>query len=139
MFFGPLNVSKNEQLTDLSALYLSEVLRRQDFQHSHIKKLDMSKTKMQEKAGMFIGEALLSNPEYPIEYIKFKEINLEEIGLHRILEAANANKHIKRINVGIISDKGLSIMSELLASNTTLLRLEFSESKVSLALNLFSR
>ena len=30
-FFGPLNVSKNEQLTDLSALYISEVLARQDY------------------------------------------------------------------------------------------------------------
>ena len=78
----------------------------------------------------------MSNPEYPLEYIKFKDVNLEETGLHRILEAANANKHIKRINVGIISDKGLSIMSELLASNTSLLRLEFSESMISLTLNL---
>ena len=83
---------------------------------------------------MFIGEALLSNPEYPIDYLKFKGVNLEETGLHRILEAANVNKHIRRLNVGIISDKGLSILSQLLAFNTSLLRLEFSESKITFTL-----
>jgi hypothetical protein len=84
---------------------------------------------MQEKAGLFIGEALLLNPLYPIQRIKFKGVNLEESGLYRILEAVNANKNISRIHLGVISDYGLKTMAELLKSNKSLLRLEFSESK----------
>ena len=83
---------------------------------------------MQEKAGIFIGEALLANPLYPLQRIKFKGVDLEESGLYRILEAVNANKNISRINLGVISDFGLKSMAELLKENTTLLRLEFSES-----------
>jgi hypothetical protein len=130
-FNGPLDLSKNNGLTDLSALYISEILSSKNKQ-SHIKKLNISGANMEEKAGIFIGDALLANPNYPIEYLKFKEINLEETGLHRILEAANANHHIKRLNVGLVSDKGLNIMSELLAHNSSLHRLEFTESNAKL-------
>jgi hypothetical protein len=80
---------------------------------------------MGEKAGLFIGEALLANPGYPTEHLKFKEIDLEATGLYRLLEAANANKHVKRLNVGLVSDQGLGIMSELLQHNSSLHRLEF--------------
>ena len=69
---------------------------------------------MQYKAGMFIGDALKENPNYPIEKIIFRDINIEENGLFRMLEAANANKNILRLQVGIVSDLGLNIMSELL-------------------------
>ena len=82
---------------------------------------------MKSKAGVFIGEALLSRPDYPIEKIKFKYVNLEESGLYRLLEATNANANIKKINVGIVSDYGLRTMSELLPRNKSLLRLEFQE------------
>ena len=80
---------------------------------------------MKAKAGHFIGEALLTNPSYPIERIKFKDVNLEENGLYRLLEATNQNKNIKRIHIGVISDYGLLAMSELLKANKSLLRLEF--------------
>lgn len=62
---------------------------------------------MQEKAGTFIGEALLNNPDYPIERISFKDVNLEENGLFRIIEAAAVNKNIQKLHIGIISDQGL--------------------------------
>lgn len=125
-FTGPLDLSKNAGLTDLSALYVSEILAAGT---AHIKKLNLSGTTMGEKAGLFIGEALLAHPGYPIEYLKFKEIDLEETGLYRVLEAANANKHVNRLNVGQVSEKGLGIMSELLQHNSSLHRLEFAESK----------
>lgn len=128
-FKGPLNLKSNTQLTDLSALYISEIFTAMDFSSSHITELNLSETKMQEKAGLFIGEALLANPLYPLQRIKFKGVDLEENGLYRILEAVNANKNISRINLGVISDFGLKTMAELLKENTTLLRLEFSESK----------
>jgi len=109
----------------LSALYLSEVLSKKDFSHSYITELNLSDTKLQAKAGLFIGEAILGNPNYPIERIKFKNVNLEENGLYRLLEAVNANKNINRMHLGIVSDEGLRTMSELLKNNNNLRRLEF--------------
>lgn len=84
---------------------------------------------MMDKAGLFIGEALLNNPSYPIHKLEFKGVNLEDSGLYRILEAINANKHITQVHLGLVSDYGLKAMSELLTANTSLLKLEFSESK----------
>jgi hypothetical protein len=129
---GPLILSKNSELTDLSALYIAEVLSKVGTYHSHITKLKLSHTKMMDKAGLFIGEALLNNPSYPLHKLEFKGVNLEESGLHRILEAINANKHLSQVHLGLVSDYGLQTMSELLASNTSLLKLEFSESKLTL-------
>jgi hypothetical protein len=131
-FVGPLNLKANSQLSDLSALYISEALARRDFEKTHITELNLSETKMQEKSGIFIGDALIGNPLYPIERIKFKGLNLEDSGLYRIVEAINANKNIKRAHLGIISDYGLRTMAELLKVNKTLLRLEFQESKLHL-------
>ncbi|TNV84357.1 hypothetical protein FGO68_gene9394 [Halteria grandinella] len=128
-FRGPLNLKCNTQLTDLSALYISEIFAQRDFSRSHITELNLSETKMQEKAGLFIGEALLQNPLYPLQRLKFKGVNLEESGLYRVLEAVNANKNISRIHLGVISDYGLRTMAELLQGNKSLLRLEFSENE----------
>jgi hypothetical protein len=113
----------------LSALYIAEAFAKHTAE-SNITELNLSSTSMQLKAGLFIGEALLANPAYPIERIKFKDVNLEESGLYRLLEAANQNKNIKRVHLGVVSDYGLKTMSELLKGNTSLLRLEFQESKL---------
>ena len=78
---------------------------------------------MESKSAQFIGEALLANPAYPIEQLKFKGVKLEETGLYRLLEAVNANKNIHRLHVGIISDYGLRTMAELLKANKSLLKL----------------
>lgn len=80
---------------------------------------------MLDKAGIFLGEAIIANKKYPIERIKFKDVSIEETGLYRILEAVNANHNIKRIHVGIISDYGLTAMAQILASNVSLVTLEF--------------
>lgn len=82
---------------------------------------------MESKSAQFIGDALLANPSYPIEQIKFKGVNLEQTGLYRLLEAVNASKHIHTLHIGIISDYGLRTMSELLKTNKTLSRIEFQE------------
>ena len=92
---------------------------------------------MQSKAGLFIGEALLANPSYPIQRLKFKDVDLEENGLYRLLEAVNINKNITKLHVGIVSDYGLRTMSELLTTNTSLLKLEFQESKYNKGLYIF--
>lgn len=117
----------NVELTDLSVLYLSEAIRHS--RESSITMMNFSSTNMQSRAGEFLGEALLSNPGYKIEKIKFKDVNLENNGLHRLLEAANANHNITRLHLGVVSDFGLITMSELLRNNTSLLRIEFQESK----------
>ena len=121
-FRGPLKLSGNVNLTDLTGLYLSEIFSAK---HGHaLRELDLSgNIKMESKSAQFIGEALLANPTYPIEDLKFKGVNLEETGLYRLIEAVNANKHIHKLHVGIISDYGLRTMSELLKANRSLLKL----------------
>jgi len=121
-FRGPLKLSGNVHLTDLTGLYLSEIFSAK---HGHaLRELDLSgNIKMESKSAQFIGEALLANPTYPIEELKFKGVNLEETGLYRLIEAVNANKHIHKLHVGIISDYGLRTMSELLKANRSLLKL----------------
>ena len=123
-FRGPLKLSKNVNLTDLSGLYLAEIFATK---HGHaITELDLSgNLKMESKTAQFIGEALLSNPHYPIEKMHFKGVNLEETGLYRLIEAVNANKSIHKLHVGVISDYGLRTLAELLPLNKSLLKLEF--------------
>lgn len=124
-------------MSDLSALYISEVITSHESsqQQSGITELNLSATNMKAKSGLFIGEALLANPTYPITRIKFKDVDLEENGLYRLLEAVNATKSILRVHIGVISDFGLRTMSELLRENTNLLRLEFQESKTHICLH----
>ena len=126
-FVGPLNLEGNSTLTDLSALYISEVLKRSDHENTKITALNLTKTLLQDKAGIFIGDALLGNPAYPLKKLKFKDVNLEETGLYRLLEAANSNANIEKMHLGFVSDYGLKAMAELLKTNTSLLKLEFEE------------
>mmetsp|Transcript_1043 Transcript_1043/g.1910 ORF Transcript_1043/g.1910 Transcript_1043/m.1910 type:complete len:313 (-) Transcript_1043:8-946(-) len=84
---------------------------------------------MMHKTGIYIGDALIQNPEHPVEKINFKNVFLEEDGLLRILEACNANKNIERVNLGFVTDKGLKLMSETIAHNLTLKKIKFQEHK----------
>ena len=45
----------------------------------------------------------------------------------RILEAANQNKNIKKLNIGTITDAGLKVVADILRENTSLEELEFEE------------
>lgn len=65
---------------------------------------------LKSKTGIFIGDALINNCEHPIEKLNFKNVYLEDDGLLRILEACNANKHIKKVTLGYVSSTGLKIM-----------------------------
>ena len=86
---------------------------------TNITKLNLSKNKkgLGKKAGVFIGDALIQNPDHPVEKINFKDVYLGEDGLIRILEACNANHHIKKLSIGFVSAKGLKMMGETLADN----------------------
>ena len=46
------------------------------------------------KAGEYIGAALVENPDYPLGKLVFGGVCLEDTGLVRVIEAANANKNI---------------------------------------------
>jgi hypothetical protein len=76
MFDGEINLAKND-LTDLSALYISSSLSK----FKGLKSLDMSGNKLQSKAGEYIGDFLIENPDYNIHTLKFKGNRLEEYGL----------------------------------------------------------
>ena len=78
---------------------------------------------------MFIGQGLIDNIDHPVSKISFKNCDLGETGVHRIIEASNCNKNVKKINLGIISDRSLKSIGELLKDNTSLEKLKFSEHK----------
>ena len=94
----------------------------------NITELNLSNNSMQAKAAVCIGDALIKNPEYPIQQILLRNINIGEDGVHRLMEAANLNKNIRRLHVGILSDLALLKLASKLCSNTgNLLKLEFQE------------
>ena len=124
-FHGPLDLSNNVQLTDLSGLYLSEVFSR-TIEGAGITELNLSgNTSLETKTAQFIGEALLRNPSYPIGKLTFKDVRLEETGLYRLIEAVNQNRNVHKLHIGIVSDYGLRTMAELLSANKSLKKLSF--------------
>ena len=96
-------------LSDLAALQLASVLEKRS--EHNITKLNLDGNNLTSKAGEYIGQALVDNPDYPIKKISFTGICLESIGLTRMIEAANGNQHLKRLNVGILTDSGLKQIS----------------------------
>ncbi len=70
---------------------------------------------------------MAANPSYPLKKISFGGIELEDIGLVRVIEAANVNKNIRKLDVGVLTDSGLANLANLLAENDSLEELEFQE------------
>ena len=92
----------------------------------NVTKLYLGKNKgLKDKAGLHIGDALLANPDHPIEKISFKNVDLGSDGVLRILEACNANKHIKKVHLGAVSSNGMKLMSKALMHNTSLKNIKF--------------
>lgn len=79
------------------------------------------------KAGIFIGDALIKNPDHPVEKICFKDVYLGDDGLLRMLEACNSNQNIKKINLGYVTNKGLRYIADTLVHNKSLSKLKFQE------------
>ena len=112
-------------MTDLAALHLSTVFAKEN--NHNITKLKLDGNCFTTKAGEYIGEALCENPNYSIKYISFDGMCLESIGLTRIVEAAKLNQHIKRLNLGILTDDGLKSLVSLLRENESLEELSIEE------------
>ena len=72
------------------------------------------------KAGEYLGQVLGANSGYPIKTLSFGGICLESIGLTQIIEAVNGNQNIKNVNIGILTDEGLTALATLLESNNSL-------------------
>lgn len=123
---GPVDLSENN-FTDKGMLDLSRVFEKRNA--SNISALKLDDNKLGSKSGEFIGEVLSSNPDYDIEKLSFGKICLEEIGLTRVIEAVNTNKHIRKLNVGVLTDSGLVKLSELLAPNESLEEIKITETK----------
>lgn len=87
----------------------------------------MSKNKFTSKAGEFIGQALLERKDCDLYKLTFKKINLEHVGLARVLEAANASSKLAKLDIGIITDSGLRVLAEKLVDNKFLEELCFEE------------
>ena len=121
-FMGELQIDSND-LSDLAALYLAPIFEKEIGQN--ITKLKLDGNNFTSKAGEYIGGALAGNPSYPLKKISFGGICLESIGLVRVIEAANCNKNIRKLNIGVLTDEGLAKMAHLLADNNSLEELEF--------------
>jgi hypothetical protein len=113
-FVGPLELQGNE-LSDLAALQLAKAISRS--QAKNITKLDLSNNKFSGKAGVYIGQALIDNPSYPLYKLTFENVHLESDGLVRILEAVNKNGNIIKLHCGIVTDTGLEILADKLKEN----------------------
>ena len=121
---GELQLDKND-LSDLAALHLAPVFEKQN--GHNITKLKLDNNNFTSKAGEYIGQALLDNPDYPLKVLSFANINLESIGLTRLIEAVNGNGNIKRLNIGVLTDEGLTHVARILAPNMTLEELTIEE------------
>ena len=92
----------------------------------NITKLVLSKNKgLKDKAGLHIGDALLANPDHPIDKISFKNVALGDDGVLRVLEGCNANKNIKKIHLGAVTCEGMRLMSKCLMHNSSLEKIKF--------------
>lgn len=94
----------------------------------NITSLDLSGNGFKDRAGVYIGEVLSSNPNYPITEINFEGMDLQEQGVRRVAESFNANTNIVTLNIGIINSETLTILAENVSKNTSLLSLELTES-----------
>lgn len=92
-----------------------------------LRKLDLSKNNLV-KAGEYIGDALIENPDYKIFKIDFKGNKLGEYSIRRMLVACTKNSNIKKLDLGIIGDFGLDLISKELL-NTSLIKLKFVEDR----------
>ena len=83
-----------------------------------ITKLNFSSNNLKSKAGEFIGDVLIENPDYKLKELNFKGNKLEEYGVRRIIVAATKNKNLSKLKLGTISDFGLEFLSqELINTN----------------------
>jgi hypothetical protein len=82
---------------------------------NNLSEINLSGNKMGSKAGVFIGDPLLNNPDYRIFRIIFENISLGIEGLQRMMDAANENKNIKHLHLGIITDEGLLLLASMIA------------------------
>lgn len=89
----------------------------------------MSGNAFSSKAGEYLGQALCENPNYTIFKVSFAETSLEDMGLVRTIEAVNLNKHLIKLNVGILTDNGLEKLADLLKENTSLEEITIEETK----------
>lgn len=125
-FRGELHLNCND-LSDLAALHLAPVFEKQN--GHNVSKLILDGNCFTSKAGEYIGGALVANPNYTIKLLSFTGICLESIGVTRIVEACNANTNIKRLDIGVLTDRGLADLAELLRPNQSLEEITIQETK----------
>ena len=114
-------------MSDLAALHLSKVFEPDT--GFNITSINLKGNNFTSKAGEYIGEALSSNPDYPLGKLKFGGVCLEDAGLVRIIEAVNINKNIVQLSIGEVTDNGLVMLSELLKGNSSLEEIVMDQTK----------
>lgn len=105
-FKGTLRLDHNG-ISDQAILAVADVLRKPD--HQNITKLVLEgNPALTHKAGEYIGQALIDNHENSqLRELDLHGICLGEVGLCRIIDAANKTASLKRLNVGVLTDSSL--------------------------------
>lgn len=123
-FKGTLRLDGNG-ISDLAILAVADVLRKPG--HQNITKLVLEgNPALTCKAGEYIGQALIDNHENSaLRELDFNGISLGQVGLCRVIDAANKTPSLEKLNVGVLTDSCLHLLAERLQGNKTLQTLEF--------------
>ena len=62
-----------------------------------------------------------------MERLEFQGICLEEVGLIRIIDAANKTSTLENLDIGILTDNALQLLAQRISENKFLADLTFTE------------
>jgi hypothetical protein len=62
-----------------------------------------------------------------LERLEFQGICLEEVGLIRIIDAANKTSTLEKLDIGILTDNALQLLAQRISENKFLADLTFTE------------
>lgn len=120
VFSGGLYLQEN-LITDLGILYLTKSLSTSA---CRIIYLNLSYNNLKEKSGIYIGDLL--NANYPIKELYLRGNCVETLGVQRICESFEICE-LQILDIGIIHDSGLTILSKYLPRCKNLKELTFQQ------------
>lgn len=108
-----------------SALYLADVLEKE--RGANITDLNLSRNNLLDKAGMYIGDALVKSQDYPLQQLLFKGVDLQKEGTRRVFDSIMINKKVKRLHIGLVGNSTLQELTQMMERQPGLIELEFQE------------
>ncbi|CAG9335147.1 unnamed protein product [Blepharisma stoltei] len=115
-------ILSNKLLTDLEVLNLTRELQRAD---TKAKVIDLSFNNLKDRSGVYIGNLLAQG--YDLKTLKLTGCCIEKDGVQRILETLNNSSKLRSLDIGQVSDIGLSILAKYVPRSEKLKYLAFQE------------